>query len=122
MKKKISKETKEELKKNIPNEVKILFGKFYFFSVVYVIFFLILFPFLFRPRISLLSSILIMILLALFYVYIVIDVLRKERGFKSYLFSVFILLVVFAYSFSLIKFFVWLEKISIFSIIHGIII
>jgi len=106
MKKKISKETKEELKKNIPNEVKILFGKFYFFSVVYVIFFLILFPFLFRPRISLLSSILIMILLALFYVYIVIDVLRKERGFKSYLFSVFILLVVFAYSFSLIKFFV----------------
>lgn len=106
MKKKKSKKEKEELKKNIPNDIKILFGKFYFFSILYIIFFLILFPFLFKPRISLISSILIMILLALFYVYIVFDVLKKEKGFKSYLLSVFILLVLFAYSFSLIKFFI----------------
>lgn len=90
----------------IPNEIKVLFGKFYAFSLVYITFFLIINPFMLLKRITDISYLLIILVLGLFYVYMIADVYKKKKGYNSTVYVMFIILVFASISFSIVKFFI----------------
>lgn len=91
--------------KEIPNEIKILFGKFYLFSFIYIIFFAVIYPFLLLKVITELSSIILFIFLIMFYIYMIIDVKKKKKTYNSTMYMILILLVLVSISFSIVKFF-----------------
>lgn len=93
----------EYMQKQIPDDVKVALGKFYIFSMVYIIFFGIVFPFVLIYNVSLVSQILSIIILTGFYIYILIDVKKKKKKFTSTLFVFLIVLVFILISFSIIK-------------------
>ena len=107
------KERKKELKKlyknEIPDNIKVIFGKFYFFSLLYLIFFLIIYPFVLIERFSLLNLLILLIFLSLFYIWIIIDVIKKKKGYNSNLFVLLIGLVILAISLSVVKLIIFLE-------------
>ena len=108
-KKEVKKENKniqEAIKEQIPEEVKVIFGKFYIFSLIYIIFFAGLFPFYFIYYISLVSQILCVVLLSAFYIYIILDVHKKRKTFMSTIYVILIALVFVAISFSIVKMFI----------------
>lgn len=94
----------KKIKKEIPDEIKILYGKFYVFSFIYIFFFGVLYPFLFMERIKAWASILLFLLLGSFYIYMIVDVIKHKGRFNSTKFTLLILLVVMAFSFSIVKF------------------
>ena len=96
----------EIIQGQIPDDVKIALGKFYIFSMLYLIFFGVIFPFVLIDNISLVSQILSIILLAGFYIYMLIDVKKKKKKFTSSLFVILIVLVFVLMSFSIIKVFI----------------
>lgn len=97
------KKYKEELRASVPDEVKIIFGKFYVFSFVMIVFLAIIFPFFLVNRFHKINLILILIALALFYLYMVIDVIRHKKNFNSGIFIILIVLVIISLSFSVVK-------------------
>ena len=99
MKKKQSKEYKASL----PDDIKVLFGKFYVFSFILILFLSVIFPFLIMNRISLISRIFVLVVLFIFYVYVVIDVSKKKKSFNSSIFILLITLVVMSFVTSIIK-------------------
>ena len=96
----------EMIHKQIPDEVKVALGKFYIFSLIYIIFFGVIFPFYLIYNVSLVSQILVIILLMIFYVYMLVDVFKKKQKFTSTLFVFLIILVFFLISFSIVKMFI----------------
>ena len=104
--KKNLKQIKEKMNSQVPDEIKLIFGKFYVFSLIYVLFFGIAFPFYVMEHISLVSRIMQIVLLSLFYIYIVIDVKKKRKTFMSTIYIVLIVLVALSISFSIVKMFV----------------
>ena len=100
-------ELKKEYKDSIPNDIKVLFGKFYVYSLVLIIFFGIIYPFLLIDNISTISSIIILIVLFIFYSYIVYDVFKKRKNFNSSIFLILILLVISSFIFSVYRVFVY---------------
>ena len=107
MKKK--KEIKKQYKTEVPDNIKILFGKFYIFSILYLIFFLIIYPFVLIGRFSLLNLIAILIFLGLFYLWIIIDVLKKKKEYSSNTFIILLIGVILAISLSIVKLLIFLE-------------
>ena len=108
MKQKKSKNKKivinEEVVHNqIPDEVKIALGKFYIFSIVYIIFFGGVFPFYLMYNVSIISQILVIILLLGFYIYILFDAFKKKQKYTSTLFVFLIIIVLIVISFSIVK-------------------
>jgi len=63
----MSKKNKRKLKDEIPNEIKILFGRFYVFSFVYILFFFLIYPFFLVHYISYYSSIILFAFFPFFY-------------------------------------------------------
>ncbi len=94
----------KQYKNEIPDDIRILFGKFYVFSFIYLIFFLIIYPFILIKSFSLINLVLIISFLTIFYLFIVIDVIKKKKQFRSNLFILLIILVFIAISFSIVKF------------------
>ena len=110
MKKKNDKRRLKKLyKAEIPDYIKVLFGKFYVFSFFYLVFFFVIYPFLLLKRISLFNLVAIICFFGLFYIWIVIDVFRKKKEYNSSLFIILLVLVLAAISFSVIKLLVFLE-------------
>ena len=101
----IEENPKKQLKKEIPDEIKVLFGKFYVFSFIYILFFLVLLPYLLAKFFHKVSIALLIFWLVVFYVYMVIDVNKKRKTFTSTIFVFLIFLVGMAVSFSIIKIF-----------------
>ena len=93
------------LKREIPDEIKVLFGKFYVFSFVYILFFLILIPFVLGRFFHKVSIGLLIFWLSIFYIYMIIDVNKKRKSFTSSIFVFLIFLVVSSIIFSIIKLF-----------------
>lgn len=108
-KKSKKKELKKLYKTEIPDEIKVLFGKFYIFSIIYLIFFLVIFPFCLLERISLLNLLAILLFLSLFYIWIIVDVFKKKKNFSSNLFVILLISVILAISFSIVKLIFFLE-------------
>lgn len=97
---------KEKINSQIPVEIKKLFGKFYIFSIFYIIFFAGVFPFVFMKHISLVSKILAILFLTVFYIYIIVDVHKKRKTFMSTIYIVLIVAVFLSISFSIVKIFI----------------
>ncbi len=104
--KKKKKNTQEIINEQIPDEIKVIFGKFYIFSLLYIIFFAGFFPFYFIYYVSLVSQILCVVLLTGFYVYIILDVHKKRKTFMSTIYMILIGLVFLSISFSIVKMFI----------------
>ena len=101
---------KVKIKNNgVPGEIRALFGKFYLFSFIYIIFFGIIYPFFLLKRVSIVSSILIFILLIIVYIYMIDDVRTKKKTFFSNMYFYLIIIVFFVISFSLVRFILTLE-------------
>ncbi len=108
-KKKESKKIRKIYKTQIPDNVKILFGKFYVFSFLYLIFFFFIYPLVLINKISLFNLIAILVFLSLFYLAIIIDAFKKKKGYSSNLFFILMILVGLAISFSVVKLMIFLE-------------
>jgi hypothetical protein len=97
------KKNNTEYKASLPDEIKVLFGKFYIFSFILIIFLGILFPFIIMERISSISRVMILVVLFLFYVYVVYDVTKKKKSFNSTIYILLITLVIASFVTSIIK-------------------
>lgn len=97
------KKKNKEYKDALPNEIRVLFGKFYVFSFILILFLGIIFPFLLVDNISLFSEIGILVFLFAFYVYVVIDVIKKKKSFTSTIFVLLIVLVLMCFIACIIK-------------------
>lgn len=106
---KVKNKQKKKLNLEVPEEIRILFGKFYFFSLLYIIFFGIIYPFFLLERISIVSSVMIFICLIMIYLYIINDVRSNKKNFYSNMYFYLMVIVFFVISFSLIRFIVSLE-------------
>ena len=87
----------------IPEDIKLYFGKFYLYSLVYIVFFGILYPFFLMYYLNIVFSMIILIILALLYVYIIYDINRRTRKYISNMFFFLIILVILSLSFSFIN-------------------
>ena len=97
------KKNNKEYKVSLPDDIKVLFGKFYLFSFILIIFLSILFPFVIMNRISNISRVMILVVLFLFYVYVIYDVVKKKKGFNSTIFILLITLVLASFVTSIVK-------------------
>lgn len=94
---------KSKINSETPDSVMNTFGKFYVFSIAYLVFFYVVFPFFLIYRINTFNCVAIIIFLSLFYIYMIIDVKRKRKNFISSLYVFLIFLVIVSISFSIIK-------------------
>lgn len=94
---------KVSMYESVPDDIKVLFGKFYTYSFVYIIFFGILYPLIFMYYLNKVFTIIMFIVLVLLYGYIVYDIKKKTGKYKSNIFIVFIILVLFSVSFSILR-------------------
>ncbi len=105
MKREDKKKQKREYRKNIPDEIKILYGKFIIYSFLMTLFFGFLFPFLLLDKISKISSFFLFLVLVLFYIFILIDVFRRRKTYHSTLFYILVFLFFSAVFYSVFKIF-----------------
>lgn len=103
-KKKVLTSPKVSMYDTVPEDIKLLFGKFYAYSSLYVLFFGILYPFFLLYYLNKIFTIVLFSVLVLLYAFIIFDIKKKIDKYKSNMFIFFILLVVFAMSFSVVKF------------------
>lgn len=105
-KKRSKKNISKEMYNAVPDEIKVAFGKFYLFSLVYIGFFLIIYPFLLIKWMSDFTCGLVLGFLTIFYIYIIRDTKRKVKTFSSTFYYLLILGVFLSISFSLVKYFI----------------
>lgn len=94
---------KSKYNENIPKEVKVLFGKFYLFSILVYLFLFVLYPLFIVNNVSVVSNIFILILFPLFYLYMIIEVLRNKGKYGSSLFWLFVIIFVVTYVLMVVK-------------------
>jgi len=92
----------------IDEDIRKVFGKFYLFSVVIIIF-LSIFPFIYKYLNGIFSLVLLLFILV-FYIYMVIDLFKKKNKFWSAFTSLLILVVTLIYSLDTIKLVMFLLK------------
>ena len=80
------KKVKNSIKSEIPKEIKIVFGKFYIFSI-FIFILLLMYPFFIMKYISIYSNVAIVIVLPVWYLLMIIDVVRKREVYRWTLFS-----------------------------------
>lgn len=97
---------KENELKGIPKDIKVLYGKFYLFTGIIFIF-LLLYPFLIMERINIITNIGILLLMPIFYIIMIVEVIKKRSTYRSYLFVLWIVLFFITYVISLVKFIIF---------------
>ena len=95
---------KSKYNDNIPKEVKVLFGKFYLFSIIVFLFLFVFYPLFIINNVSIVSNIFILILFPLFFLYMVIEVLKNKGKYGSGLFWLFVVIFIVTYVLMVIKF------------------
>jgi hypothetical protein len=105
-KKKLVEPPKVSMYDTVPEDIKMLFGKFYAYSSLYILFFGILYPFFLMYYLNKIFTIVLFIMLLGLYGIIIYDVTNKKDKYKSNMFVIFIILVMFAISFSIVRFIV----------------
>jgi hypothetical protein len=105
-KKKLVEPPKVSMYDTVPEDIKMLFGKFYAYSSLYILFFGILYPFFLMYYLNKIFTIVLFIMLIGLYGIIIYDVTKKKDKYKSNMFVIFIILVMFAISFSIVRFIV----------------
>ena len=88
---------------SIPEDVKISFGKFYAYSLIYILFFGILYPWFLMYYLNTVFTIIVFIVLIILYGLMIYDIKKKTGKFISTMFFILIVLVLVSISFSIIK-------------------
>ena len=101
--KKTNKEEKKKYNESIPVEIRSLFGKFYIFSILIIIFFFGLYPFVIINYVSMFTKIALLIVIFVLFILMIIDVFKKKKTFSSSLFIFLIIISIMSMIFSLIK-------------------
>ena len=96
-----NKEEKENIKKEIPAEIKMAFGKFYTYSIGIIL--LLIFIIIFVKKLSLWFLITFMILSLVFYGFILFNLLKQKKKFMSSFLVFDIFVFVLVYSLLLLK-------------------
>ena len=96
-----NKEKKKDVKKEIPGEIKLAFGKFYTYSVGIIL--LLLLVIILAKKLSSWFLITFMILTLVFYGYILFNLLKQKKKFMSSFMVIDILVFVLVYSLLLLK-------------------
>ena len=91
--------------KSVPDVVKVAFGKFYLFSLIYIVFFLIVYPFFLIDTINEFFSGLIFGFLTIFYIYMIRDTRKRVKNYSSTFYYLLLAIVFISISFSVVKFF-----------------
>ena len=94
---------KVSLYDSIPDDVKMAFGKFYSYSSLYILFFDILYPWILMYYLNKIFTIVLFILLIIFYGIIIFDIKKKTIKYSSNLFYLFIILVFISISLSIVR-------------------
>ena len=106
-KKKLVEPPRVSMYDTVPDDIKMLFGKFYAYSLLYLVFFGILYPFILMYYLNKIFTIIMFIILIVLYIFIIIDIKKKIDKYKSNVFILFIILVLFAISFSIVRFIIY---------------
>ena len=90
------KEEKENIKKEIPLEIKKAFGKFYTYSIAIIL--LMVFVIFFVKKLSIWFLVAFLILSLLFYGYILFNLLKQKKKFMStfMIFDIFVFVLVYS--------------------------
>ena len=91
------------LQESIPEDIKMLFGKFYAYSLLYILFFAVLYPWFLMYYLNNIFSVVLIIGLCVLYLYIVYDIKKKTNKYISNVFFILILLVFISFSVSIVK-------------------
>lgn len=98
----IDKKTKNEYKNAIPVEIRVLFGKFYIFSLILSVFLGVGYQFIVE-RVTFISSLLLLIFCLLFFIYIFIDFLNRKKNFMSTMIVFCIVIYISSLGFAIYK-------------------
>ena len=99
----MKKKDKSKIKENIPVEIKVLFGKFTFFSIIIILLLAVVYPFIVLNYFSIYSQIGLLVFVVLFYGYMIFNLIRKKKNFMSMLVPILIALVVLVLILDIIK-------------------
>ena len=99
------KKINKEYINNIPYDIKVLFGKFFVFSIVYILLFSLIFPLIIIKYISFIFSIIFISLMLIIYLYMIFDVIKHKNKYNSSNFIILIVLVLTSILYSFIKIF-----------------
>lgn len=94
---------KVSLYDSIPDDVKMSFGKFYAYSLLYIIFFGILYPWILMYYLNKIFTIILFVVLVALYVYIIYDIKKRTDKYTSNLFYLLIVLVFISVSISIVR-------------------
>ena len=101
-----NKQISKEMYKGVPDDVKIAFGKFYLFSCLYILFFVVIYPFLLMNHLSDFSNGLVIGFFSIFYLYILRDTKNRIKSFVSNFYYILMFFVIVSISFSIVKYFI----------------
>ena len=101
-----NKDNKNNVLLDIPKHIKVLYGKFYVFTGIIFIF-LLMYPFFIMDSISMITNIGILLMMPLFYIIMIVEVIKKRETYRSFIFWIWIVLFFITYIVSLIKFIVF---------------
>ncbi len=87
----------------VPEDIKIVFGKFCAYSFLYVGFFGVIYPFFLMYYLDKLFSVGLIVGLIVFYGFIIFDTLKKAGKYKSNSFFFMVMFVVLVISLSIIR-------------------
>ena len=102
-KKKVVNTPKVSLYESIPDDVKMAFGKFYAYSLLYILFFGILYPWIIMYYLNKIFTVILFIVLVVLYGYIIYDIRKKTDKYTSNLFYFLIVLVFISVSISIVR-------------------
>lgn len=106
--KKKKKELKDKIPKvvmdeTVPEDIKLIFGKFCTYSFLYVAFFGIIYPFFLMYYLNKIFSIVLILMLVFLYGFIIYDIRKKAGKYRSNSFFFLIMLVILVVSLSVIR-------------------
>ena len=102
-KKKVAEIPRVNMYETVPAEVKVYFGKFYVYSLIYILFFGVLYPWILMYYLNKIFTIFLFIGLVLLYGYIIYDIKKKTGKYISNWFFFLIILVIIAVSISVVR-------------------
>ncbi|MBQ8659377.1 MAG: hypothetical protein IJ475_00870 [Bacilli bacterium] len=89
----------------IPDDVRVLFGKFTVFSTILIVFLSLIYSLVLVKNLTKFTSIGILVVLFLFYLYMVFDVIRHKGKYSSVLFVVLIISTMLSFGIAILKLF-----------------
>ena len=102
-KKKLVEPPRVSMYDTVPDDIKMLFGKFYAYSLLYLVFFGILYPFILMYYLNKIFTVILFIVLVVLYGYIIYDIRKKTDKYTSNLFYFLIVLVFISVSISIVR-------------------